>query len=529
MRRLVTTVLLTAGLLPGAERFDVVVYGATAGGVVAAVAAANEGVKCALLEPGRHVGGMVSGGLGRTDNVHQENLVGGYAKEFFARVGRHYGQPLTWFFEPKVAERVFRDWLDEAGVKVFYEHRLASVLNLDGRIASARMANGAEFAAEVFLDASYEGDLMKMAGVSYDVGRESRSKYGESLAGRREFMVRHHQFKVAVSPYGPDGKLLPYIQREDEIGLPGEGDGKLQSYCFRLCLTTDPKNQVPIRQPKNYDPDRYGLLKNYLEALVASGMGETLRPGTFLGISKMPNSKTDINAKPPISTNLLGASWEYPEASHQRRREIWREHRNWAHGLLFFLGNDLSVPEPLRAEMRRYGLPKDEFADTGHWPHQLYIREGRRMVGEYVLTQHDLMERTTKYDSIGMGGYNIDIREVQWVAAKVFRFPEVHEEVVEEGYVSQTVKPYQIPYRSLLPRSGESANLLVPVCASASHVAFASYRMEPQYMIAGHSAGVAAALAVQTNRPVHKIDLVELQTRLRRQGQILSLEDPLRE
>lgn len=500
------------------SRSDVVVYGATAGGVMAAVAAAREGATVVLVEPGRHVGGMVSGGLGWTDMDRQEHVIGGYARQFFERVGRHYGEPIAWRFEPKVAEKVLRDWLAEAKVDVLFEHRLHSVRKEGSRIASMRTENGAEFAARVYIDSSYEGDLMKAAGVSYAVGRESRSRYGESLAGRRENLPGNHQFKAAVSPYDDDGRLAPYVVRQEDLAPLGEGDGKIQAYCFRLCLTDVKENLAPIERPPQYDPNRFVLARNYLKSA-----GKILTFADFAGIGgRLPNGKVDANSSGAVSTNLLGASWAYPEASHARRKEIWEEHRAWAQGLLYYVQNEPTVPAAIQEQARRWGLARDEFADTGHWPHQLYVREARRMVGEHVLTQRDLQESRRKYDSIGMGGYNIDIREVQWVAYRIFRFPNVMEEVLMEGYVSEPVEPYEIPYRSLLPRQQQADNLLVTSCISASSIAYASFRMEPQYMIAGHSAGVAAALAVRANTPLHRLDLVALQRRLIEQRQILS-------
>ncbi len=500
-----------------AASFDVVVYRATAGGVVAAIAAAREGRTAAIVEAGRHVGGMVSGGLGRTDMDRQQQLIGGMARQFYQRVGKHYGQPSAWFFEPKVAESVFRDWLQEARVRVFFEQPLASVTKQGNRITAIRTTTGEIFEAAVFIDASYEGDLLKAAGVSYSTGRESRRKYGESLAGRQDILPGNHQLRVAVPAYDEAGKLLPYLVPEETVVATGEGDGKVQAYCFRLCLTTNPANRVPIEKPAGYDPARFGLVKNYLRAL-----GESATVRDFLGISDMPNRKTDVNAGGGVSTNLPGAGLEYIEAPPERRREIWEEHRSWAHGLLWFLGNDPSVPESIRTRVREFGLPKDEFEDTGHWPHQLYVRDARRMTGEYVLTQHDLMSQTEKYDAVGMAGYNIDIREVQWIARTVYRFPNVAREVLMEGYVSMPVKPYAIPYRALLPKFQEAANLLVPVCISSSHLAYASFRMEPQYMIAGQAAGVAAALAAEARVPVHRVDISKLQRRLTEQGQVLT-------
>jgi hypothetical protein len=442
------------------------------------------------------------------------------SREFFERVGAHYGEPVSWLFEPKVSRRVLLEWLEQAKVPVFYEHRLRTVRKEGATIVALDTDGGRSYTARVFIDATYEGDLVKAAGVSYAIGREDRHKYGESLAGRQDILPGHHQLRVPTSPYGEDGKLLPYLVRQEDVAQLGEGDGRIQSYCFRLCLTKDPANRVPIRRPPDYEQAPLGLVKNYVKAL-----GPNARIGDFLGISMLPNQKTDINAS-VVSTNLVGASWEYPDATYERRREIWNEHLLYAQSLLYFLGNDPSVPAHIRDEMQQWGLARDEFVDTEHWPHQMYVREARRMVGEYVLTQHDLQNHRRKYDSIGMGGYNIDIREVQWIARQVYRFPNVAEEVLMEGYVSVPVDPYEIPYRSLLPRQAEAENLLVPVCISSSHVAYASFRMEPQYMIAGQAAGVAAAMAIATGVPVHHVDIRALQQRLRDQRQILSFQAP---
>jgi hypothetical protein len=497
---------------------DVLVYGGTAGGAVAAVAAAREGMDVVLLEPRRHIGGMLSGGLGRTDMDRQEYVIGGMARRFFVEAGRHYGEPVAWTFEPKVAEGILRAWLREAGVEVLFEHRLDTVSREGNRIVGIKTLNGAEFRAKVFIDSSYEGDLMARAGVSYTVGREARSEYGESLAGRKEIQPGQHQFPAPVSPYDESGRLLPYVVHDDDLGEVGSGDRKVQAYCFRLCLTDVEENRIPISRPEHYDPARYELLRRYIQSLSVFK-----EPRRLLGVSRIPNGKTDLNSGPAVSTNLTGASWEYPEASYERREEIWQEHLTWTQGLLYFMGNDPNVPADIRAEVQRWGLARDEFTDTGGWPHQLYVREARRLRGEYVMTQHDLQTRRTKYDSIGMGGYNMDVREVQWVAHTVYRFPIPTEEVLMEGYITVPVEPYEIPYRSLLPRIDEAENLLVTSCVSASHMAYSSLRMEPQYMIMGHAAGLASAAAAASRVPVHKVDLARLQGRLREQGQILSL------
>lgn len=508
---------------PTDHSYDVVVYGGTAGGAMAAIAAANEGARVALLEPRRHIGGMVSGGLGRTDFDNQIDVIGGMAHEFFVRVGRHYGEPMSWTFEPHVAEGIFDDWLKDAGVDVFLEHRLDSVTKRDAQIVSARMENGAAFAAKVFIDATYEGDLMARAGVSYTVGREARAQYGESLAGvRAEGPFGGKQFRFPVRAHDEAGNLLPMLNPIDP-SEPGTGDRKVQAYNFRLCLTHRKENQVPIERPPNYKPENYELLRRYIAAIEEAGVRFTL--GNILGISRMPNDKTDVNDAGGFSTNYAGMNWEYPEADYKRRQEIWEEHVEFTKGLLYFLGHDPGIPEDIRDEMQRYGMAKDEFVDGAHWPHQLYVREARRMVGEYVITQTDLQTERAKYDSIGMGGYNIDSMPVQRVPYYVMKFPKPYYAAVNEGYLTVPVEPYQIPYRAVLPKQGECANLLVPVCLSASHVAYSSIRMEPQYMILGQSAGVAAALAARDDVLVHRIDLTKLLKRLRDQKQILSREN----
>lgn len=503
-----------------AESFDVVVYGATASGSMAAIAAAQEGMRVGLVEPGAHIGGMLSGGLSNSDVENQQQLIGGLARIFFERAGEHYHQPISWSFEPHVAEVILRGMLDKAGIKIFFGARLSNAVKRSSELNSIRTEDGREFSAIVFIDSSYEGDLMKAAGVSYTIGREGRRQYDESLAGRQELLPGRHQFRFAVSADAAGAGLLPLIIPQEQIGQVGEADHRFQSYCFRLCLTDVPGNRLPVERPANYDAGRYELARRYLESA-----GGALSLSDFLGIVRIPNGKSDVNSTGPVSTDLPGANWEYPEASYARRKQIADEHLSWAQGLVYFLQNDPSVREPIRGDIRRWGLPRDEFSDTGHWPFQLYVREGRRMLGEYVLTQHDLEEYRDKYDSIGMAGYNIDIREVEWLSHKVYRFPKVMNQVFTEGYLSMPVNAWQISYRALLPRQQECSNLLVTVCISASTIAYASFRMEPNYMIAGHSAGTAAALAVKNKTQIHRIDLKMLQQELHRQGQILSLND----
>jgi hypothetical protein len=497
---------------------DVAIVGATAGGVMAAIAAAEEGADTVLVAEGSHVGGMVSGGLGKSDVERAEPLIGGLAARFFRELGRAYGLPLAYRFEPSAAERWMRDALDAAGVRVLPGRSPDAVAwtAQSRRIEAVTVDDGGSIAATVFVDAGYEGDLVRAAGVTHVIGREGRERYGEPAAGRVELLPNPHQFRRTFSALDVRGDLLPGVRPYETLVPTGSGDGLVQSYGYRLCLTDDPRNRLPIGPPDGYDPRRYELLARYLDAV-----RDDVSVRDVLGIGRTQNGKVDVNSGGPVSTNLLGASQPYPRAPREQRRVIAEEHRGWAHGLLWFLASEAVVPERIRDEVGAFGLPADEFADTGHWPHQLYVREAARMVGEHVLTEHDLRSQRLPPDTIGMGGYNIDIREVQWVAAPIYRFPDVHPEVMVEGYLSIPVPPYGIPYRALLPRRAECENLIVPLCISASHVAFSSFRMEPQYMIAGESAGVAAAMAARAGSAVHDVPIDRLTARLRARGQVL--------
>jgi hypothetical protein len=401
--------------------------------------------------------------------------------------------------------------LAEAKVTLLTGHRLVEktgVVKQGSRVTEVRMENGARFLAEFFADASYEGDLMAQAGISYTIGREGSGQYGESLAGVRAH-TRSHQFPVDVSAYDENGKLLPEISAEPR-GEPGSGDKRVQAYNFRVIGTNVPSNRVPWEKPAGYDPKRYELLARYLKAVIPH-LG---RPPIFNEVSLfriIPNGKADLNNRGPFSTDYIGKSYGYPDGTYAERAKIWEDHINYQKGFYYFLANDPRVPKSLQDEVRDWGLAKDEFTDTGHWPNQLYIREGRRMVGEFVATQKDLQTERTKPDVIGMGSYNSDSHNVQRHVAEGGI-------VLNEGDVQVPVQPYQIPYRILLPKRGEATNVLVPVTFSASHIAYSSLRMEPQYMIIGHAAGVAAALARKHNVSVHDVPLPELQKILLSEG-----------
>jgi hypothetical protein len=511
---------LAAALLPIAfsaqaqppRSFDVVVYGGTAGGVVAAISAARMGLRVALIEPTGHIGGMVTGGLSATD--HGEKIVtGGDALAFYRRIGAKYGVPLFWYPEPKIAEAVLEEMLAEQGnVTLFRHHRLRErdgVRKEGANVIELVTEDGMRLGGRIFVESSYEGDLMKQAGVSYTVGRESTAAYGESLAGVRP-KDRNHQFDVKVPARDASGKLLPEISPRPR-GEIGAGDERVQAYNFRLILTTEKANQVPFVKRVGYTPSRYELLRRYIDVVQRQRGTPPTLDELLLVRADLPHSKADFNNRGPFSTDYIGASYGYPDGTYAERARIWREHVLYTRGLLYFLANDPGVPASIRASMNRWGLAKDEFTDNDNWPYQLYIREGRRMVGDFVMTQKDLQTELTKPDAIAMGSYNSDSHNVQ-------RFVQEDGTAQNEGNMEVRVEPYQIPYRIMLPKRAEAANLLVPVPFSASHVVYSSMRMEPQYMMIGQAAGVAAALAIRGNVGVHDIDVGELRRILKGQG-----------
>ena len=512
--------------------FEVAVYGATSAGVAAAVAAAEGGARTVLVEPGRHLGGMTSGGLGYTD-VGDVRALGGAAARLRADIAEHYGTAPGHYAgpEPHVAEAIFRRWLEEAGVNVVFGARLTDVETAQGRdgreLRSFTVTGGDRIQAGVFVDASYEGDLLATAGVPYRVGRESRGLHGERFAGRQELLPGMHNMPPWVSPFADDptgltaGRLLPQLH-DRPLAQLGEGDGGVMSYGFRVCLTTA-ADRIPFDRPDGYD-DAYWELGRRLFARDRREGVE--RPaGRMLGLEpNLPGGMADGNSLGPVSLSVLdGSAWEYPDASPERREEIRRHHVDHTRGLLYFLSHDPAVPSAIRRELSRWGLPRGEFADTGHLPHQLYVREARRMVGERILTEHDLLAGSMPEDTVALGSYHIDIREVQRVWRWVYEHPAPIGTVFTEGYLSVPVPVYGIPYSALLPKREDATNLLVPVCLSASAVAFASVRMEPQYMMLGQAAGAAAALAVTADTPAQDVRIALLQDRLAASGQVFTV------
>ena len=497
---------------------DICVYGGTAGGVAAAVQAARMGKSVVLLESGAHLGGLTSGGLGATD-IGNKAAIGGIAREFYQRLGKHYGTNVMWTFEPHVAEQTLHVMLRELNVPVHFKQRLDSVIKRGNRITEIHLENGDVVRATIFIDATYEGDLMARTRVRYTVGREANAQYQETLNGVRA-QTPYHQFDVPVDPYvrpgEPKSGVLPGIQ-SGTGGQPGAGDHAVQAYNFRLCLTQNPTNQLPILPPKNYDAADYELLARYLEALIANGGQPKLNDFWLLKV--MPNGKTDINNRGGFSTDYIGMNWDYPDANYTRRAEIWQAHEDYTRGFLHFLATSPRVPKNIRDEMRTWGLCRDEFPSTGGWSQQLYVREARRMISEYVMTEHNCRGLETPDDSVGLGAYGMDSHNCQRIVRNGMAENEGDVEV--HGF-----SPYPIAYRSLVPREQECANLLVPVCVSATHIAYGSIRMEPVFMVLGQSAATAAALAIDQNTAVQKVNYPSLQARLRADKQILEWTGP---
>lgn len=492
------------------ERFDVVVYGGTSGGVAAAVQAARMGKSVVLIEPGKHLGGLTSGGLGATD-IGNKGAIGGLSREFYRRIGQHYGKEEAWTFEPHVAERVMNDLAREAGVKIVLGERLdlsGGVSKQHARVASIRMESGRVFAGRIFIDASYEGDLMAKAGVSYHVGREANSVYNETLNGV-QLGSKKHQFKVNVDPYvrpgDPTSGLLPGIH----AGSPGEqgaGDRRVQAYNFRMCLTDEPANRLPFPKPEGYDPLRYELLRRYIDAGVFDALGSNL---------PMPNRKTDTNNNGAFSSDNIGMNYDYPDVDYATREKIFQDHVVYQQGMMWFLANDPRLPERVRREVKRWGLCKDEFQQTGGWPHQLYVREARRMIAAYVMTQHNCQGREVADDPVGLAAYGMDSHNTQrWVKDGY---------AINEGDVQvHGFRPYPVAYRAIVPKQAECDNLLVPVCLSASHISYGSIRMEPVFMVLGQSAATAACQAIDRDIAVQEIDYAVLKERLLADKQILA-------
>ena len=521
---------------------DVCIYGGTSAGIAAGVQAARMGRTAVIAEFGNHAGGLSSGGLGATD-IGNKAAIGGIGREFYHRIAVHYANDSAWTFEkpadyfkgrsdrssldeslkpdatqwtfePHVAEDVFFQMLNEARVPIWFQQRLKEV-RMDGTaIREILTENGKVFRARMFIDATYEGDLMAKAGVSYTIGRESNSSWGETLNGVRA-QTPKHQFTVPVDPYRIPGDassgLLPFVQAGDG-GTAGEGDRCVQTYNFRLCYTKNARNRLPLRPPPKYDPARFELLARYLEAIVASG--RTPKMAEFWNPIWMPNGKTDINNNGGFSTDFIGANYDYPDGDYATRERIWKAHEDYVRGFVYFMATSPRVPASIREEMKEWGPAKDEFMDTDHFPNQLYVREARRMLSDYVMTEKNCRGLVNAEDSVGLGAYGMDSHNCQRLVK------DSHAQ--NEGDVQVAgFPPYPVSYRSIVPKKGQCRNLLVPVCLSATHIAYGSIRMEPVFMILGQSAATAAVMAMQGDIAVQEVDYIKLRERLLADKQVL--------
>ncbi|MRX65307.1 FAD-dependent oxidoreductase [Maribacter sp. RZ05] len=522
---------------------DVVIYGGTSAAISTAVQLVRMDKSVLIVCPDKHIGGLSASGLGFTD-LGNKSVIGGISKEFYEEVYKHYqneeawrwqpkdeygnvGQGTTaiddeyktmWTFEPHVAEQIFENFVKEHNIKVIRDKwldRENGVKTSNGKITSITMLDGTTYKAKIFVDATYEGDLMAAAGVSYHVGREANSVYGEEWNGvqKGEYHHSHNFQQLNISPYVIPGDstsgVLPRISTEDP-GENGEGDHRVQAYNYRLCTTNAEGNVVPFEKPENYDPAEYELLRR------------VFRGGrhSMFGGGKIPNKKRDVNNVGPFSSDNIGMNYEYPEASYDKRKEILEEHINYHKGLLWFWGNDESVPKELREDFKKWGLAKDEFVDNGHWPYQIYVREARRMLGEFVMTENEILGKNKVDKPIGMGSYTMDSHNTQ-------RY------ITKEGFVQnegdlgvEPPGPYQIHLGIIMPKKEECKNLLVPAAVSSSHIAFGSIRMEPVFMILGQSAGTLAAMALDAEISLYDVPFEALDKQLREDGQILEYKAP---
>jgi hypothetical protein len=525
MKRLAALLLALSSIAHGATEADVIVYGATPGGFCAAIAAAREGVSVILLEPTTHVGGVNTGGLCFSDsNQTVRSTVMGLFDEWHTRIEADYvkrGVTLPykvsekdhtpWTYEPHVAAKITKAMLDEAGVTVLTKQVLKSVTK-NGTSISKLITSSAEFEAEVFIDGSYEGDLMAAAGVSWTIGREGRKEFDESLAGKQ-----YPKKKLEISGLGSDGERLPLITTND-AGPEQEGDKNVMVYSFRLCVTKDPANRVPFPQPTNYDSARFEVVRRYF--------AQEKRPVLLWDLYPLPGNKFDANngIGKQFSMGLVGACNGWSEVGEAGRAKIWEAHKQYTLELHHFLSNDSAVPAAIRDEFKQMGLCRDEFPDSDHWSPQLYVREGRRMIGEYVVSQKDIMVQPQKEGAIIVSSFPIDSHDCQRIGTAEF--------VINEGTIMPVRMagrkhgyPYHIPYGAITPKSAECTNLLVPVALSCTHVGFSSIRVEPTWMILGQSAGIAAALSAKQNVEVQKLPYKALRERLIAQKQVLEIPE----
>jgi hypothetical protein len=484
---------------------DICIYGATVAGIFAAVQAAHMNFKVTILAFNKHIGGMTTSGLGATD-VGNKHVIGGLARKFYTEIGEWYGSKTEqWFFEPHVASKILNKWLQTENISLFTECRVMGVEKIDNRIVSLYTEKNIAFCAKVFIDASYEGDLMAKAGVSYAIGREGNEVYNELFNGIQ--YSSHHNFKMFVDPYqkpgNPSSGLIPFIN-SSPVGLQGHPDSLIQAYNFRLCLCSNLKNKTPFSKPDNYASHNYEILNRYIKAGIFDLFGLT---------RALPDNKADHNNWGAFNSDFIGGNYLWPDADYKTREEIFQNHINYQMGIFYFCANDPQVPSQLRQMSNYWGLASDEFTDMGNWPPELYIREARRMISDYVLTEHDAVGKTSPEDSIAMGSYRMDSHNCKRVAHAG--------RVINEGDIEVSpLSPFPIPYRIIIPKRMQCCNLLVPVCLSASHVAYGAIRMEPVFMMIGQSAGAAASLALRKNSIVQDISYSDLEKILHEENQI---------
>jgi hypothetical protein len=453
---------------------------------------------------------MTTGGLGYTD-IGNKFAITGISRDFYRRIGAHYGKFEQWTFEPKVAEALFQDYVKRGGFKVLYDTRLKEV-EKNGNVLTAIILENTDYPqrpaiiikAKMFIDCGYEGDLMAKAGVQFRVGREDNKEYNETINGVQ--LKEGHQFPDGIDPYKIPGKpesgLLWGIS--SETLLPeGTGDNKVQTYNYRICLSSDPKNQIPITRPEGYDSTTYELL---LRLFAATPQKRKLND--YFAMDRMPNNKTDINNRGGFSSDMIGMNYGYPEGDYDERKKIIKDHELYTKGLLYFYGHDPRVPVQLREEMLKYGYPKDEYPENGNWSPQLYIREARRMVGQYVMTQANCQGKETVNDGIGLAAYTMDSHNCERIV--------LNGQVKNEGNVEVGgFGPYPISYGAIIPKESQAVNLFVPVALSATHIAYGSIRMEPVFMVLAQSSATAAVLAVDAKQTVQQVDIPKLKQQLK--------------
>jgi len=545
-----------------AREYDIVIYGGTSAGVAAAIQSSRMGKSVVLIEPSSRIGGLTTGGLGQTD-IGNKQVIGGISREFYQNIKKYYDEPANWkwqtkqeyrdggqtrtsegedamwTFEPSAALKVYKTMMDKENIDLVYNQRLnreSGIEKQGGKIAEIEMESGEKYRGKMFIDATYEGDLMAAAEVSYSVGRESNKEYGETLNGiqandigmtlRRTVSLNahNHNFIDGVDPYvvkgDPSSGLLPFITEGGRPGIDGRGDKGVQAYCFRMTLTDHPENRIPFKKPDDYNELEYELLFRNYEAAEGPieemySYGDPLVPWIN---SAMPNRKTDTNNQKGFSTDFIGQNYDYPEAGYAEREKIIERHRSYQQGLMWSLAYHPRIPQKVRDKVSKWGTCKDEYEREDGWQQQLYVREARRMKSDYVMTQRNCEGFDEAEDPVGMAAYGMDSHHVQ-------RYVDANGYVQNEGNVeAHGFPPYPVSYRSIIPKKGECSNLLVPICVSATHIAFGSIRMEPVFMILGQSAATAAVLAIENGNDVHSLDYNMLKTRLLKDKQILAHE-----